>query len=201
MLLLQVTFHSVLTFPRLGAPLEGAYVIWDDLLKSIVREQKQFALVLIKALLEAMSSPSPGLSDQDSEKEAMCLWTSHILHSKEWRHSFTRLEYVNLLKDAMMWCCVNPGQWTQRLGKEMLKVQDEEFVDDWQDVFAASQLGDARGADLDHQSPGYLNDVNVEPTPGDKSRKKSVVDSEDDSELGRWVRAAKPSAAPIGVVQ
>ncbi|KAF2162149.1 hypothetical protein M409DRAFT_69359 [Zasmidium cellare ATCC 36951] len=151
---------------ELGASLEGAFVIWDDLLKFINREHHRFAMALVKALLEAISV-RPG---EDTEKEACCMWVTHILHSEPWNHFVTALEKRLVRKDVVMWCCMHPGPWTQRLGRDVLKAEDEEFVCDWEDVFHASQLSVA-GQD------------------------------EDDAELGTWIRAATPFAAPIGVVR
>lgn len=187
-----------LTFCRLGASLEGAYVIWDDLLTSIAGEQKRFLMVLVKALLEAITA-HPG---EDAEKEALCLWVGHILHSEVWNSVITLREKGVLPKDVMMWCCTHPGPWTQRLGRDMLKAEDEEFVDDWQQLFEASQLDSAQqtrpgGADPKASSFGLPND-SVEHF----SRKEvQTLGSDDDAELGTWVRAAKPFATPIGVVR
>lgn len=183
-----------LTFCRLGASLEGAYVIWDDLLTSIAREQRRFVLMLIKTLLEAITA-RPG---EDAQREALCLWVTHVLHGEAWSSIITTPDKIVLRKDVMIWCCTHPGDWTQRLGRDVLKTEDEEFVEDWQELFDASSVDGAEqaragGARPTASSPGVAND-SFEPL-------EVKLYSDEDSELGTWVRAARPFAAPIGVVR
>lgn len=157
-------------------------------------------MALVKALLEAISV-RPG---EDTEKEACCMWVTHILHSEPWNHFVTALEKRLVRKDVMMWCCMHPGPWTQRLGRDVLKAEDEEFVCDWKDVFHASQLSVAGqgGVEVRAPSPGFLADVTMERFSREDFGKAPALDAdEDDAELGTWIRAATPFAAPIGVVR
>ncbi|KAK4505585.1 hypothetical protein PRZ48_003548 [Zasmidium cellare] len=184
---------------ELGASLEGAFMIWDDLLRFINREHNRFVMAVVKALLEG-TSLRPG---EDADKEAFSLWVTHILQSEAWSLATTTPQKRNLRKDAMSWCCMHPGVWTQRLGRDVLKAEDKDFVEDWRDIFQSSQLVEAAqaipGSELQAPSPEFLGGDGWPREDG--FRRPVALEADDDAELGTWIRAATPFAVPIGVVR
>lgn len=193
--------------------MDGAYVIWEDFLKLTIVEQKNdnlksLAPILIKGLLEGISRPSEGRAEQDAEKESLYLWVKHVLEPVPLKPFFFGLERQVLRKHVLMWCCMHPGYWSQRLGKDMLKGQYEQneemgFDYGWQEIFEASLIGGAGNVAtaLGPPSPGFFKDISWDRFGSESFRKCPALDSDDDAELGNWVQKAIAPSTPIGVVR
>lgn len=104
----------------------------------------------------------------------------------------------------MSWCCTHPGAWTQRLGRDVLKAEDKDFVEDWEDIFRGSQLVEAEQAVSGGEADVLNPDLHCIDSAGRLGRERvrpSALETDDKAELGTWIRAATPFATPIGVVQ
>lgn len=186
----SIVISGVLMAARIGSSLDGAFLIWDDLLQEIQSANKKFLHSLVGGLLRSISSASSASPEKDAEKEAMCLWIAHMLADKAWASAVP--ERSQLQREALEWCCLHPARWAHFLGTKLLHGGGESLNADWEDLLAASQLGDVDT--IPHVSEGASSGAVV-----DSNEVESAM--EVDLELGSWLRAAGPVRAPIGVVR
>ena len=181
---------------RLGSSLDGAYLIWDDLLSNVSTALRGFLPAFREYLLEALTRPETTEPKGNVVKEALAMWVLHLLDIQPGaRGAFS----ANIMK----WCCLHPGYWTQRVGKEVLEDGDRSLLDDWQDLFEASSLetaadreeSDTRNGDI-RSSP---RDISERIAPSGSP--KRTRDFEEEHQLDSWTRATVPVSAPIGVVR
>lgn len=186
----SIVIANVLMASRIGSSLDGAFLIWDDLLQEIQSANKKFLRSLVSSLLHSISNSSAASPDKDAEKEAMCLWVAHLLADKTWASAVP--ERSQLQREALEWCCLHPARRTHFLGTTLLNGGNEALKADWEDLLAASQLGDADT--IPDVSEGASSSAVV-----NSNEVESAMDV--DLELGSWLRAAGPVRAPIGVVR
>lgn len=181
---------------QLGDSLQGAFLIWDQLLQAIVKERRAFVRALVRSLLASVARLSATQAD-DAEPEAMAMWVNHILSTREWARCTSEAERSILCKDVIKQCCVHPSRWANWLGKELLEREGGNLEEEWRDVFEASQLGDAETQILSEYSqlnPGRSQE------PGDASEVALPARTVDSSKLSGWTRLAVPPTTSIGVV-
>ena len=179
---------------RLGSSLEGAYLIWDDVLFELFDELAGFSRALISSLLQHLSEPSSTVIDAetDVENEALAIWLLHIIQDDEVGKD------ERLAVEVMKWCCLYPGYWTERVGSEVLEGGSEGLSAMWEDLFEASLLkDDTNGAEEGLQEGQGSTAANLEEQDGDM-----MIDvDENPSASAGWRRAVLPPTTPIGVVR
>ena len=164
----------------LGESMDGAYLIWDDMLQSLDRNIPSFSGNLIEALSISISKPSEMPPQNDTDKEAHALWLLHFAQT-------LAIAIDDRRDQVMQLCCLHPGHWSSFVGRRLLE-DGEGLRETWQDIFDASILD------------GRLEDAGID------SVQAAGVDAMDvdgitDIGGGKWTRAAMPPSLPIGVVR
>ncbi|KAH9830391.1 Pre-rRNA-processing protein las1 [Teratosphaeria destructans] len=198
-LLAAVLVDEKLLFPSnrvIGASMEGAFKIWDELLTAIDQSVSQLRSesltpLLAKHLLEALPSQT---TESDVHAENIYLWLLHLIDD----HANPELR-----AEVMRYCCLYASYWTGRLGETLLSSGDESFKDDWEDLFAASRIADGEpeqgvqdeAADDDEE----MSDVDA--AAAKLNRELNSTSSHGAGYTGGgWRLAAIPPRVPIGVV-
>ncbi|QIW94692.1 hypothetical protein AMS68_000210 [Peltaster fructicola] len=168
---------------RLGAPLDGAFLIWDDLLQAMCQQQR-FISPLTAALLNAIASEEDQYDD--SQREAYALWLSHICCSAEWESA---LEHVEDTRRAVMKSCItHPGVWTSVVAESLITAGDDAFVKAWKPFLDAARLME------DDEDAVDQNDQMLD------IKRDSVVVDPAEKLLGGWHRAVLAPTTPLGVI-
>ncbi|CAK4030148.1 Pre-rRNA-processing las1 [Lecanosticta acicola] len=174
---------------ELGSSLDGAFMLWDDLLKQISITNKRLWKALIEGMLQRTSSLLPV---HDVEREAMCLWIDHILADSS--SMLVRSERPILERVVMQWCCMYSSRWTNFLGTKLLRLGSTSFREEWEDLLAAARLspeGESADSSFTMVADGLFDGSEAI----DNTTDMDIV-----KDLGSWVRAAAPIEAPFGVV-
>lgn len=178
--------------------MEGAFLIWDDLLRDLSMRLSGFMRVLVTCLLESIAKPATIEPRTDIEKEALAMWLLHTLDSE----TDKREGQASLVTDVIKWCCLYPGYWTRRIGREVLDRGDSGLQADWQDLFNASSIE----LEADYLETGVLDEDTALPDShvrveelmdGDKIR----FEREEGDLSGRWRRPVISFTTPLGVVK
>lgn len=182
----------------MGTPLEGAFLIWDEILKGFSLRLSGFTRVLATSLLESITKRAASEPRTDVEKEAHTMWLLHILGSDH--VSCEAREIIDV--EIMKLCCLHPGYWTQRIGREVLQLGGSDLRADWQDLFNASSIG---AADLDDSQVVEVNESALADWRGSEQQLMdqdlSRVEGLEDNGSRRWKRAVTSLPLPLGVVQ
>lgn len=158
----------------MGESMDGAYLIWDDILAMLHSRLPSFGGSLIETLLGTITALDDARPQGDAKKEANALWVLHI----------TQTVGQKQVDNAMQYCCLHPGHWTQLLGQWLLESGDEAFVETWRDILAAGRLGEPENhAEAEHVMSDQME-----------------VDAADEM-TAKWSRAVLPPSVPIGVVR
>lgn len=177
---------------RLGSSLQGAHLIWDDLLVSLCASVFAFRTALVTSLLRGVTAPTTTDPAKDVEEEAIAMWVWHIVNGGAYTLANMQ-DQDALLSTVMRWCCLHPGHWTEQIGRQVLETS-EEVRDEWTDLFEASLIR----ADIEASTGASQEPVMLDPG-ADQER---VVGVEADIHTTRgWSRAIAPAAVPIGVVK
>ena len=105
---------------RLGSSLDGAFAIWDPLLKQLATSQRNFLPVLVKCFLRALGDEAAVHPEQDPERDAQLMWLIHLFNSKEW--AFVPAAVRRALRQQILkWSCVYPGNWVHMLGSTLVR--------------------------------------------------------------------------------
>lgn len=170
--------------------------MWDGLLKAIYLQQNRFLAAFVKIVLAAIGDASTGQSDDDADKQALCMWLVHTTSKKKSWAPLSTTESDALRKEMVMWSCTHPGYWSHYLGVHLIKAGGSDFVNIWEDVLEASRLGD-----------GYIGnaacDVDVAEAGSpvsDAVERESRYSSQSVQHRG-WIRAVAAPVMPIGVVR
>ena len=188
----------MLTSCRLGSPLEGAYLIWDDLLRDISDRLSGFLTLFVKSLLLSLTKASATDPQSDIDKEALTMWLLHTLSGDE-DHVLGRNDKNSLCVEAIKWCCLHPGAWTESVGREMLNNGDGAFRADWNDLFEASLVTAAAASAQASVAERELKMRVGEST--DTEQITGMGDQEAHLVAGGWRRAVAPISVPVGIVQ
>ncbi|KAM0722736.1 hypothetical protein Q7P37_002177 [Cladosporium fusiforme] len=186
----------------LGAPMNGAYLLWDGLLQSFSKRQSNFLPTLLKGIHTAMIQPGTYHQvSHDPEKEALHHWLLHIATSDVW--SKVRRETGNEVDAQLMTlCCLHPSHWSQSLGEELLQAGDEIFVESWSDLLMASAIA---GSAMMAETGNDITTQDVDMSNGAQDIDGSVVGTDFRSDAGAslpaWREALMPPTVPIGLVR
>ncbi|KXT08977.1 hypothetical protein AC579_4024 [Pseudocercospora musae] len=165
-----------------GSSLNGAFLIWDDLLRDIIKQQRSFLTALVACSLSRMGQENARPHD-DAHIEGICLWLLHMLEFAQ-----SDAQQTALRRDVMQWCCTHPGGWSHYVGERLLESSDADFVEDWQDVLDASQLRRS-------QEEAFVDDTEM------ADIQQHAMVSESSAQPTSWTWAVAATAAPIGVVR
>ena len=186
------------TVSRLGSSLDGAHLIWDELLAIISSRLHNFLSNLVRCLLEAITKPQATAPEQDSEKEALSMWLLHLVE-----HGTHHSDIDTILAETMKTCCLHPGCWSQLIGQTLLEQYDGKLQADWQDLFEASLLKDsdevvvsATGNDGAEMRDDGMQQLIV---PSEELAWRLKVEDEY-ARAASWTRAIAPTSLPIGVI-
>ncbi|EME48000.1 hypothetical protein DOTSEDRAFT_124919 [Dothistroma septosporum NZE10] len=173
---------------ELGASMDGAFLIWDSLLRGIARKQRRFISALVKGMLEAISASFARPAGQDVDKEALSMWLIRIELDETWMAIRSDLEQHDLETEVLMWSSLHANDWTSWLGQKMLEFGRSQSKSEWAEILEASRL-DCREA-ADHSMP---DEKPLDAWPIDGTASHSVHSP--------WSRSVMPGSRPIGVVR
>jgi ribosomal biogenesis protein LAS1 len=173
--------------------LDGAYLIWDDLLVTISSQLLRFLPALVKSLLQSLTSRTAIDPTRDVDKEALAMWLLHIFDSNDFLLAW-RTDRNATLAVVMKWCCLHPGKWTQYVGREVFEQCDENFQAEWENLFEASLIRTGEDT-IEEVLPGAASDNTRDVA------KSANVDEGTMGTDGGWSKAVAPMSVPIGVVQ
>lgn len=171
----------------MGSSLEGAFIMWDDLLQAMSKRSNDLLSYLVNALLLGVTNH---LSiTQNHQSEAHCEWLVHLGCSASW--SKARQSSKVDVRSAMIRACIGfPNAWTSELGHKLLANADDEFEEQWRSIFEASlSVGDAK--------PGESEAPEVGPM---RSTSFIELDAPRSEVLMGWHKAILPPSTPIGVI-
>jgi ribosomal biogenesis protein LAS1 len=173
--------------------MSGAFKLWSDLLGTL-NSNKTFLPTLLHQLLENLSS-SANTDLNDAHIEALMLWILHLVMD-----SNDKSATYAARTDIMKWCCLHPGYWTLKLGRELLgRCKDEEFNEQWADLLEASRLVEGGEVDVDTDQMADMSMEVDDPIEGRFHDSGLGTEDEGASRPG-WRRAVVPPNAPVGVV-
>ncbi|KAK4553867.1 rRNA-processing protein las1 [Recurvomyces mirabilis] len=179
---------------ELGQSIQGAFVMWDGLLSGICEEVSGFSSALVQALLSSFADNFSMDTEHDADREAVYLWLLHLT-TDPGTGSIGARSKQTLQSEAVKFCCLHPGYWTQKLAESLLEGNDE-LKDVWQELFEASMLRKhAEVVDVDAQ-------MEVDPVPvADPVHipAQQRIDNIDGTFVG-WQRSALIPQTPIGII-
>ena len=172
--------------------MDGAYLIWDDLLVAFSSKVLRFLPALVTSLLQNLTSTIMRDPARDVDMEALAMWLLHVSDSNDFLLA-GRTDQDALLAVVMKWCCLHPGNWTQYVGRELLEQRDENFSAEWADLFEASLIRTSEDI-MEEDLPGAASD-----DTHDVAR-SAIMEGTMDT-IGGWSKAVAPMSVPIGVVR
>lgn len=178
--------------------------MWDHLLNAILTLQTQFLAAFVKIVLRAVGGPSKGQTDDDTEKEALCMWLVHTTSKKKSWPAVSTSELDALRGKMVRWSCTHPGYWSHYLGVHLIKTGGPEFADIWEVVLEASRVDDGYVGitQMSIAEPEGASSSEAEPDAElVKSSRRRAGHMDDGVEYSRWKRAAATPTLPIGVVR
>ncbi|KAK5283794.1 rRNA-processing protein las1 [Cryomyces antarcticus] len=110
--------------------MNGAFMVWDDLLCKLVRHQRRFLRIFVTRMVHLMIQQPRMNVKQDPFREALCLWALHIFVDESWADARKRIE-DSLRTKVVSICIMNPVYWGQRLARLLIEAADETFQYDW----------------------------------------------------------------------
>lgn len=196
--ILRAEENANITVCRIGHPLDGAYLMWDSLLKAISTQQKRFLPAFIKVLRRAIAEPSTGQSEDNVEKEALCMWLVHTTSKKKSWTALPTSDLDALRKETVKWSCSHPGYWSHFLGSNLINACGPDFASIWEDMLEASRFGEGSAGAA--SSDGAESERASSPEP----EELEDVDDQgggDGNGRWRWKRAKVAPTLPIGTVR
>lgn len=184
---------------RLHSSLNGAYLIWEDLLRALSLQVPGFFFSLGQHLLEALTQPSSTRPGDDAGKEAFALWIGRLSGGFPGDDADSSSQRAFASK-IMNWCCLYPGYWTQVVGTALLARADDDFRQGWQDLFNASRM-DASAGSSDEDAAVASSPVTNGHAAQSTSDGAHLLDVDTQYEPGGWRRAVVSSHLPLGVVR
>lgn len=182
---------------RLGASMQGAHLLWDDLLLGLADGPSPFRKMFIEhALVEVKDCSSFARPTSDAEVEAVCTWLAHMLTSKKGKTSAPN----RLIDMVLEECCLHPSHWMRELGKLTLKLGGQGLESMWASIFSASIPAEELDSDIDIDDEDQP-DSDGEYKSGEAAAKDMPRSSDSQAQHQCWRRDSGPwKAVPIGVV-
>lgn len=192
-----------LTCPRLGATLDGAFLIWDDFLRLVSDRQRRnrpsqsIVFAIVEASISLLTSDSKLHEAGDSDCDATVLWLLHLIHIQDTGHAVIEDSDTRerTRREVIQSCCLHPGYWTEQLGERILVTAPADFQEEWADVFASSRLPlDIAMADSGPESDDEDGAMTGKTGPEDQLAIFGPLDAPS------WSRVQLMPTTPIGVV-
>lgn len=169
--------------------MDGALLMWTELLQRLSLESSTFLSILVQKLFATLAIQLDRNVEQDADKEAYVWWLLELL--REDNAFILRPEEQTRLRDhTLKLCCLHPGYWSLKLGRTLAD-SDEELADEWRDFLEASSLRDPAAEDSEAMQEADVIEAHA----------ASVLDDEEAAQCkGGWSRAAIALGWPIGVI-
>ena len=177
-----------LTLGRLGSSLEGAFLIWDDLLRKVAVQLPGFQHALTYYMLHVLTDVPTTDPQTDVEKEALAMWILHL-------PSLKSQDVRDLSLETIKSCCLHPGYWTRRVGEETLRNADYELRIDWQDMFQASSIENVSFDKADNE-----DEANAVQQSAQAMVEKTDNSSQEGLTMRGWTEAVIAPSTAVGVV-
>jgi ribosomal biogenesis protein LAS1 len=178
---------------RLGAPLDGAFLMWDRFLQEIFNEQEQFLEILIERMLDNIDQLAVSQRAGDAEAEALCFWLVHIVDPKGWPRSITSAEREAIQAHIIMWCCAHPGHWAQFLGESIIQLGSTEFRSVWSEILQSGQI---QGEEAESQPAADIDSSSDD----ERAMLASPQHKVDGNTTASWTRQAMRPVAEVGAI-
>lgn len=121
-----------LTSNSIGSSMNGAFVIWGNLLRRLTHHQKRFCKILTGQMVQIIVRPSHLDLKLDTFREAVYEWLLHIFFAKEWIAGAIGDKVVDVREFIVIECIEsNPNCWSNALAQKLVKSSDEEFKEQW----------------------------------------------------------------------
>lgn len=106
--------------------MEDAFLLWDDLLKTLTLHQRSFLCLLTNEMSILIAQPSRLDITIDSYREAVYTWLINILTAEAWaasrkRHNFDPSCVIST-------CLMNPNHWSRRLAMALAVETDDHLI-------------------------------------------------------------------------
>ncbi|KAI9738004.1 MAG: rRNA-processing protein las1 [Cirrosporium novae-zelandiae] len=115
----------------LGTSMNGAFVLWDELLKSLFLTQRYLLRLLLNEMCIVIASPSSLDLKLDPYREAVYIWLERILTSTSTLNKWPQRRVQ--LNSIMSTCMMNQNYWTLQLGLTLVRhSRDARFKARWE---------------------------------------------------------------------
>ncbi|KAM3423495.1 hypothetical protein BST61_g923 [Cercospora zeina] len=174
----------------LGSPLDGAYLMWDGLLRDIVASDYSFLPALQQSMLEVLAKQESEGTEHDANREATCQWLLHMTD-----YTASGRQQTAYVRQIITTCCMHNGYWMNWLGKRLLDTSGSDFREEYQDLFEASQGEQEAGV-------GAEEDIVMQDScaAGDAPDAIGEVSTNRVAKSEGWKLAVIATGLPIGVV-
>ncbi|THW14121.1 Las1-domain-containing protein [Aureobasidium pullulans] len=177
--------------PLADSALQGAYLIWDELLIMLASGSSQFTEAFFERAIAHNAKLTTTNEDRDRAdptKWAMYRWIMHVLDSDAWleMRGESPILYETL---ALRECVLHPNtQWSHELAEEILEDAEMDVQTTWKSLIKASALPDGHSIDVEEEASKETkktDDVKMEDVPSEQGWRR---------ETGAW------ECVPIGTV-
>ncbi|KAF2213027.1 hypothetical protein CERZMDRAFT_83949 [Cercospora zeae-maydis SCOH1-5] len=176
----------------LGSPLDGAYLMWDDLLRDVVASDYSFLPTLQQSMLEVLTEREAEGTEHDANREATCQW---LLHMADYTASASQQTAYS--RQIMTTCCMHHGYWMKWLGKHLLDASGPDLKEEYQDLFEASQGEHDAGECAEDDA--VMQDT-CSCAAGDAADALGGVSTNRVAKSEGWKLAVIPTGLPIGAI-
>lgn len=115
--------------------MDGAYLIWDELLRKIAFHQRLFLRTLVEHMTVIIVQPSRLNVRLDTIREAACQWLIHIFTASAWV-AWTKRHDLDELRTLVVEACImNPNLWTHRVIRPLIDNADDVLKSLWAPLY------------------------------------------------------------------
>lgn len=212
----------LLSWFRLGAPLNGAYLLWDSLLRDLATHSPNHFLLTICTRLveEVIVVAAPQINqggrveedddddDDDAKKqkannEASCQWCIHMLD-----YAVSPQQRNACMGEMMAACCMATGYWPRWLSRRLLDLGSVQFRGNWRHLVeeeegvAESRTEEEEDDDDERTEDVVMQENGIVAAAAAEDASNAIAStSRNYVELGGWMRAATPVGLPIGMIR
>jgi ribosomal biogenesis protein LAS1 len=108
----SLQLQNIPTQYSLESNVQGAFDIWDALLKNLSLHNRDFFPLLVHEMFSVLGAPSMLDVRRDEVREALYEWMMHFLTSEEWRHPRSGHAIIGSTLNA---CIMTQNYWTRKL--------------------------------------------------------------------------------------
>lgn len=118
--------------------MDGAFLLWDNLLRRLAAHQHDFLRLLLICMLERLHIQYRVDVKLDPFREAMSEWVIHILTAKHWAAARKRSS-SNLRQLILTECFSHPMHWTLRVAESIITSAELPFRGIWNPILQAAK--------------------------------------------------------------